>query len=265
MTDQGDRRKTMRLPKDCEVFVREGQNAFRVKSKSLTFYDIGLYSDRALEPGADIEVTIYFKDSNVNFEAKGVVRHCTALQGREAEFGQFLVGVEFTSGHEKGLPFFEDSGRQSRHALSQTIIIEADLRTCYKLVSDVERFPEWNPDVRIVEVKERYPDGKCKQVAFEHQLLFLKVKYTDEYAYDDQDHSMRWRSVAGSSELVNNVGGYSLNALAPKKTAVTFHAEITVSFIPSQRLINYFSAMGVRKAMKSLKALVEKEYQKKSG
>jgi len=253
----------MRLPKDCEVFVREGQNAFRVKSKSLTFYDIGLYSGRSLEPGAKIEVTIYFKDANVNFEAKGVVRHCTALRDRESEFGKYLIGVEFSSGHEKGLPFFEDNKKQSRHALSQTIIMDSDIMTCYKVVTDVERFPEWNPDVKIAKVKERYPDGRCKQVAFEHQLLFLKVKYTDEYAYDDQNHEMRWRSVAGSSELINNVGGYSLNPLAPKKTAVTFHAQITVSFIPSQRLLNYFSAIGVRKAMKSLKELVEKEFKKK--
>jgi uncharacterized membrane protein len=247
-----------RVANEYDIFVRADQAPVRSKSRDVSPLGMGIYSDQSVSVGAAVDLTIFIMEANLNYEVKGVVRHCTPLTGANASKGKFLIGVEFTEGQEKTLPFVEQTDKQSSHTITQTTILDTDVATVYRLLTRIDRFPEWVPDVKTAKVLDRYPDGKCKRVEFEHMFLVLKIRYIDEYEYDDQNYMLRWKNAGGDKAIVNNTGEYRLKRLAADKTAVTFHANITLSFIPSNRLLNYFVTVGVRKALKSLKSFVER-------
>jgi uncharacterized membrane protein len=254
-----EKRKMPRLVKDYDLFVREQDKIFRGKSRDVSLYGIGFMCNKEFAKGSLLDLTIYIMEANVNYDVKGVVRHCSYLNGKSTPSGNYLSGMEFTAGHEKGLPFIESEAKQSAHAVSGTVVIDRDIRTVYKKITDIESFPKWNPEIKITKVHERYPDGRCKKVSFEHQFLLLRVRYTDEYEFNDATFEMKWKSAGADTALVSNVGGYSLKATGLDKTAITFHANITLSLIPSNRLLNYFSSVAVRKALRTFKTLVESE------
>jgi len=257
----GIRGKTQdaRLVKDYDLFVREQDKIFRAKSRDVSLYGIGFMCNKEFAKGALLDLTIYIMEANVNYDVKGVVRHCSYRNGKSTPDGNYLTGLEFTAGHEKGLPFIQSETKQSAHAVSGTVVIDRDIQTVYKKITNIELFPKWNPEIKIAKVEERYPDGRCKRVSFEHQFLLLRIRYTDEYTFDDAAFEMKWRSAGADTTLVSNTGRYSLKPSGPDKTAVTFHANITLSYIPSNRLLNYFSSVAVRKALRTFKTLVESE------
>ena len=261
METGADKRKMPRAANEYDIFVRTDQAPVRSKSRDVSPMGMGIYSERTVPVGASVDLSIFIMESNLSYEAKGVVRHCTPMAGADESKGKFLIGVEFTEGSEKTLPFVESTDKQSSHMVMQTTVIDSDIDTVYRLLSRIDLFPEWVPDVKSAKVLERYPDGKCKRVEFEHMFLLLKIRYIDEYEYDSQDYMLRWKNAGGGKEIVNNVGEYRLKRMGPDKTAVTFHANITLSFIPSNRLLNYFVTVGVRKALKSLKTFVERQAQ----
>lgn len=251
-----EKRKTPRTPAGYEVFLTVGRGTTLGRSENISLYGVGLHSDQPVPTGTPVEMTLVVKDQSFNFNVKGKVRHSTEL----AE-GGYIVGVEFTEGHEKGLPFVETSQQAGEYGVRQTVTVDVDVDTCYRLLAP-EYFPEWTPEIKSARVLEKYPDGRAKKVEFEHDFVLLKVRYTDEYAYDDDKRELRWRSAGGDKMLVNNVGGYILLPLRDNQTSLTFNANITISIIPSRRLINYFSTIGVRKALKGFKAWAEKQTKK---
>jgi len=262
MESKSEKRKMPRLLNAYDVFVRAEKALARSKSRDVSPFGMGIYSDRPVNVGAPVDLSIFIMEANLNYEVQGVVRHCTGLSGSEAQKGKYLLGVEFTAGHENGLPFIQKLDNEFSQTVTQTTIIDADIKTVYRLLTSIDRFPEWVPDVKSAKVLERYPDGRCKKVEFEHMFLLLKVRYIDEYKYDDENFILSWQNAGGGSEIVNNTGAYRLKSLGPDKTAITFHINLTLSFIPSTRLLNYFTTIGVRKALKSFKAFVENEIKK---
>ena len=252
-----EKRKTARTPANYEVFVSIGRGTSVGQSSDISLYGVGLRSEKPIPIGTPIEMSLVVKDQSYNFNVKGVVRHCTDLAD-----GAHIVGVEFTEGHEKGLPFVETNEKAGEYGVRQTVTVDVDVATCYRLLTP-ERFPEWTPEIKSATVVTRYPDGRPKQVEFMHDFVLLKIRYTDEYTYDDEKPALSWHTVGGDKMLINNVGGYTLLPLRDNQTSLTFSADIIISIIPSRRLINYFSTIGVRKALKGFKAWAEKQAAKK--
>ena len=260
MDDTQERRKIDRTSVDYEVFAVDGCSAL-CKGRDISLYGIGLLCEKSVPEGAELELSIVIREASVNFQAKGVVRHCTLARDREGRESGHILGVEFTEGHQGGLPFLE-AEEHSKHEVSQSVFIDLDVETCYKVLSDVVRFPEWVSGVEKATVKERHPDGRDKKVEFEHNMLIRKVRYTDQFSYDDENCRLSWTSLGGDNLLVSNVGGYTLKPVGPDRTMMTFQANITVAFIPSKRIVNFFSTILIRRELKNFKKYVEKEVKK---
>jgi len=260
--DQRERRKLLRVPNSYDVFVRDEQSTVSGKTRDVNAWGMGFYSNRAVSVGKNVDLSIFIMDEGLNYDARGIVRHCTELMGDQAQTAKYLVGFQFMKSQEQALPFVEVPNQSFGQVVSHTISIDAPMETVYRMITDIERFKDWGPGIESAKVLERYPDGRCKRVEFEHQFLFLKVRYIDEYAFDDNNFVMSWKNAGGGSEIAKNIGGYTLKSLGPNKTAITFQADITLSFVPSRRLVNYFATSGVRKALKSFKTLVESQLKK---
>lgn len=259
MNTATEKRRTPRMAAAYDVFMDYEGSIANCKSFNISPQGIGLLTDREISKGSQIGLSIILKDANINVQAKGVVHHSNINKNSEGDSVQFLTGIEFTQGHENAMPFLESDKKLSHHAVTQTVYIDADIDTCYRALSDVKRFPAWDSGLETSKVLESYPDGRARQVEFKRNFLLRKIGYTDEFSYDDENHSLSWKSVSSDKDLVSNTGGYAFKQLGPDKTSMTFHINITVAFIPSNRILNYFSSIAARKEMKNFKKYAEKK------
>ena len=243
---------------EYEVYLNYDGHTTVCISKNISINSINLYTEQALDAGLQTDLSIFIKDANLNFQAKGIVKSCEELPGPNYPSKKYIIGIEFIEGHENGLPFLKSKTEKSRHAFSQTVSIDADVRTCYKALSQIDKFPEWDSACESAQVLSRYPDGRPKQVKFKRNFILKKAEYTDEFSYDDGKFRVSWESQGGDMDLVSNVGGYSFKTLGTDKTLMTFQIDVTLGLILSSRVINYLTSIAARKEMKNFKKYVEK-------
>lgn len=83
--------------------------------------------------------------------------------------------------------------------IKNEVLIHADLETVYNLAREVERFPDFMPDIESVDVKERSADGtrlvtEWVGVASDFKL---KVRWTEEDLWDQVEHTCRFTQITG--------------------------------------------------------------------
>src|SRR5439155_8138023 len=83
--------------------------------------------------------------------------------------------------------------------LENAITIKADVETVYRTARDVERFPEFMPDLKSLRVLERSEDGLRTVVEWVGLIPEFKttVKWVEEDVWDPADHSCRFTLVRG--------------------------------------------------------------------
>ena len=83
--------------------------------------------------------------------------------------------------------------------LENAITIKADVETVYRTARDVERFPEFMPDVKSLRVLERSEDGRRTVVEWVGLIPEFKisVKWVEEDRWDDTAHTCDFHLVRG--------------------------------------------------------------------
>jgi len=256
-----DKRSIPRMPAAYDVFMTYEGKTSNDKCRDISPLGIGLLTEQNASIGSQVDLSIILENANLNFQIKGIVRHNSICEKGNVNPPTFLVGIEFVEGHEKAQTLLVSNKKHSSHAVTQTVSINADIDTCYRLLCETENFPEWDSALESAEVKERYPDGRAKKVEYMRSFLMRKMGYTDIFSYDDHNYSLSWKSVNSDKDIVSNQGGYTFKKHGPDKTLMTFHIELTIAFLPSNRIVNYFSSIAARKEMKNFKKYVEKHSQ----
>jgi ribosome-associated toxin RatA of RatAB toxin-antitoxin module len=79
------------------------------------------------------------------------------------------------------------------------IVINADVERVYRTAKDVERFPEFMPDVKSLRVLERSDDGRRTVVEWVGLIpeFKLTVKWVEEDHWDDAGHTCDFTLVSG--------------------------------------------------------------------
>ena len=67
--------------------------------------------------------------------------------------------------------------------VKDTIDVAATAEEIFDVVTDFESYPDWNPNIKQVEIKETDTDGRGVEVWFEVDAKLKVVKYTLEYDY----------------------------------------------------------------------------------
>jgi len=88
---------------------------------------------------------------------------------------------------------------------SQRIIVRATPQHCYETVLDVERLPEWAPDIKETEVLVRDDMGRPGDVAFRAAAMGRSTSYTLRYNYGSNPLRISWRLVDG--DLLRRMSG----------------------------------------------------------
>jgi ribosome-associated toxin RatA of RatAB toxin-antitoxin module len=104
-----------------------------------------------------------------------------------------------------------------------SIVVKADPDAIMDVIADFEAYPEWQDEIRKVEILETDEDGWATKAHFEVDAKIMSMAYTLAYTYADT--AMRWTLV--DSEQVRAIdGAYLLEDQGDGTTKVTYELEI---------------------------------------
>jgi ribosome-associated toxin RatA of RatAB toxin-antitoxin module len=110
-----------------------------------------------------------------------------------------------------------------------TIEVDAAPEECYALVVELDRYPEWQSQVRSAEVIERDAEGRPLVVETVSDARVRELKYRLRYKHEPPGR-MSWTYVKGDVKDLN--GEYRFEAIDGGRTRVTFRLEVD----PGRRL-----------------------------
>jgi Polyketide cyclase / dehydrase and lipid transport len=98
--------------------------------------------------------------------------------------------------------------------------LEFGIERCWALVADIERAPEWQRTLELVEVRERDEDGRpliCDTVS---DAKLTKVRCRVRMSYE-APRRLQWTQVE-SDDLDSMEGSWELADLGPERTRATY-------------------------------------------
>lgn len=139
-------------------------------------------------------------------------------------------------------------------SLSDSIVVNADPDTIMDVIADFEAYPEWQDEVKEVEILDTDSDGWATQVRFKVDAMITEANYVLAYTYEDT--AMRWTMVE-ADKLKSQEGSYELTDQGDGTTLVTYNLELE----PAIKVPSMIRKQGTKRianaALKSLKRRVE--------
>jgi ribosome-associated toxin RatA of RatAB toxin-antitoxin module len=112
------------------------------------------------------------------------------------------------------------------NVVRQTIVVAADPAAVMQIVTDLEAYPQWQPDIKDVEVLETGDDGRARRARFQVSAAGITASFELEYEYTSTE--MRWRLVE-SDVLTRSDGSYVLVDQSDGTTQVTYELDVDTS------------------------------------
>lgn len=110
------------------------------------------------------------------------------------------------------------------------IIIAAPLNSVYEIAKDIERFPEFFPDVESVKIIDRFSDGFTSEWVGVVAKLNRKIKWVEEDHWDDVAHRCTFSAVSGDWETYDGVWTFS-EVAGGTRMHMALEADINVPMI----------------------------------
>lgn len=108
-------------------------------------------------------------------------------------------------------------------AVQGSTTVEADLGTVYDVAADFASYPEWQPEMKQVEVLETDNEGRGTRVRYVVDAGVLEARVVLEYSYAET--SMSWVLVEGDA-VRRNDGTYTFDERGDGTTLVTYELEV---------------------------------------
>lgn len=138
--------------------------------------------------------------------------------------------------------------------VQETIDVEASAEDIFAVATDFEAYPEWNANIKNVEVKERDDQDRAIKVWFEVDAKVKVVTYTLAYDYSGAPDSFSWDLLDGDVKELN--GSYSFDEF-DDVTEVTYETAIDPGFPLPGFLKRQAEKQIVKGALDDLKKRVE--------
>lgn len=139
-------------------------------------------------------------------------------------------------------------------AVSESIIVEAGADAVMDVIADFAAYPEWQEEIKDVEILETDDDGWATKVRYVVDAKIFSMTYVLAYTYADD--AMHWNLVEG--DQVRKIDGtYRLEEQDDGTTLVTYDLEV-VPAISLPRMVRRKAAQRiVDGALKGMKRRVE--------
>ena len=138
--------------------------------------------------------------------------------------------------------------------VEDSIVIKSDPDTIMDAIVDLEAYPEWQAEIKEVEILDTDEDGWATRARFRVDAMVTEVIYVLAYTYDDA--SVSWTMVEGD-KLKRNEGSYDLVDVGDGTTRVSYHLELEPAFKVPSMLRKQGSRRIVKTALSGLKQRVE--------
>ena len=87
--------------------------------------------------------------------------------------------------------------------VADNIDIEASAEEVFAVATDFAAYPDWNANIKRVEVKETDDEGRATTVWFEVDAKVKTVTYTLAYDYSDAPEAFSWDLVDGDVKALS--------------------------------------------------------------
>ena len=111
--------------------------------------------------------------------------------------------------------------------VKDSIDIKASADDIIEVVTDFDAYPDWNANIKKVEIREEDSDGWPTQVWFEVDAKVKTIRYTLEYDYSDVPESLSWTLLEGDVKSLS--GSYAFDEF-DDVTDVTYELSIDPGF-----------------------------------
>jgi ribosome-associated toxin RatA of RatAB toxin-antitoxin module len=139
-------------------------------------------------------------------------------------------------------------------AVKDTIDVAARLKEVFEVATDLESYPEWNQNIKEVEVRARDEEGRPLEVWMKVDAKLKVLQYTLGYEYKDAPQSFSWHLIEGDVKELQ--GTYSFDEF-DDVTEVTYEMKVDPGFPVPAFLRRQASRQIARSALEDLKGRVE--------
>ena len=83
--------------------------------------------------------------------------------------------------------------------IETSILVNAEIDRVFALARDIERYPEFMPDIKSVRITERTAERQVSEWVGLVQAgrVSLEMKWTEDDFWDEATHTCRWRQLKG--------------------------------------------------------------------
>ena len=138
--------------------------------------------------------------------------------------------------------------------VKDSIDIAAGAQQIFEVLTDFESYPDWNPDIKEVAIKDKADDGLASEVWFKVDAKIKTVTYTLTYDYSNAPESFSWDLKEGDLKKLS--GSYGFDEF-DDVTEVAYEIEIDPGFPVPGFLRKQAEKQIVRGALDDLKKRVE--------
>jgi uncharacterized membrane protein len=139
-------------------------------------------------------------------------------------------------------------------SVSDSIDIAASAEEIFAVATDLEKYPEWNANIKKVEVRESDDEGRPITVWMQVDAKVKTVSYTLSYDYSDAPESFSWDLLEGDVKELS--GSYAFDEF-DDVTEVRYETRVDPGFPMPGMLRRQAQKQIVKGALQDLKKRVE--------
>lgn len=139
-------------------------------------------------------------------------------------------------------------------SVSDSIDIAASAEEIFEVVTDLESYPQWNANIKKVEIQETDDEGRPTKVWMQVDAKVRTVQYTLEYEYSDAPDSFSWRLLEGDVKELS--GSYKFDEF-DDVTEVRYETRVDPGFPIPGLIKRQAEKQIVKGALQDLKKRVE--------
>jgi ribosome-associated toxin RatA of RatAB toxin-antitoxin module len=138
--------------------------------------------------------------------------------------------------------------------VKDSIDVSATMQEIFDVATDLDSYPEWNENIKEVEIRARDDEGRPLEVWMKVDAKLKVVQYTLGYDYENAPDSFSWHLLEG--DIKEMEGSYSFDQFEDV-TEVTYEMKVDPGFPIPGFLKRQAEKQIARSALEDLKQRVE--------
>ncbi|NLC58465.1 MAG: hypothetical protein GX774_16650 [Armatimonadetes bacterium] len=145
--------------------------------------------------------------------------------------------------------------------IETSILVNAEIDRVFALARDIERYPEFMPDIKSVRITERTAERQVSEWVGLVQAgrVSLEMKWTEDDFWDEATHTCRWRQLKGDFQQYDGMWTFTPTETGTQMSlAIDFRYEVPLVGPLIKSLVNRLMKANAEAILAALKEQAEK-------